>query len=226
MATFPRDKMQFLLWAQAHAPIWAESAENIGLTAKQAADFSGLVSNLAARSTDQQVAKQAQKAATEAANDAFTETIREASDLVRAIRSFAVNSGDSTVYQTAQIPAPQPATPLPPPGQPNNFRFELVPGGALTLRWKAVHPQGSDNVVYFVRRKLATENAFTLIGASGEKSYTDSTIPYGTDGVSYIVTAQRGQTQGPASIEQTIAFGSVNGDGLTVTAAPKMKMAA
>lgn len=226
MATFPRDKMQFLLWAQAHAPLWVASAESIGLTPAQATAFTGLVSNLAARTTDQQAAKQAQKAATEAVNDAHDETIREASDLVRAIRSFALNTDDPTVYQTAQIPAPQPATPLPPPGQPNNFRFELVPGGALTLRWKAVHPQGSDNVVYFVRRKLATENAFTLIGASGEKSYTDSTIPYGTDGVSYIVTSQRGQIQGPPSIEQTIAFGSVGGDGLTVTTTPNMKIAA
>lgn len=208
MATYPRDRAEFLRWAEAHVNVWTENAERIGITSAQSVEFKNLVGALRARTTAQQAAKDAAKAATEAARDADSETRELTSDLVRAIRSFAVNSDNPEVYQLAQIPAPNPAAPVPPPGQPTDFKVELNSDGSITIKWKAKHPEGSDRVVYFVQRKLINEAAFRLIGGSGEKAYQDDTLPVGIDGATYIVTAQRGNVQGQPSRQLTVTFGS------------------
>ena len=105
--------------------------------------------------------------------------------------------------------------PVPPPAQPTDFKVELNSNGSITLKWKARHPEGSDRVVYFVKRKLIRESAFRLVGGSGEKSYQDDTLPIGIDGASYIITAQRGNVQGQPSRQLTVTFGSggVGGQG-------------
>lgn len=208
MATYPRDRAEFLRWAEAHVNVWTENAERIGITSAQSVEFKNVVGALRARTTAQQAAKDAAKAATEAARDADSETRELTSDLVRAIRSFAVNSDNPEVYQLAQIPAPNPAAPVPPPGQPTDFKVELNSDGSITIKWKAKHPEGSDRVVYFVQRKLINEAAFRLIGGSGEKAYQDDTLPVGIDGATYIVTAQRGNVQGQPSRQLTVTFGS------------------
>lgn len=208
MATYPRDRAEFLRWAEAHVEVWNTNAERIGITDAQALQFKNLVGSLRSRTTAQQAAKDAAKAATEAARNADSETRELTSDLVRAIRSFAVNSDNPEVYQLAQIPAPNPAAPVPPPGQPTDFKVELNSDGSITIKWKAKHPEGSDRVVYFVQRKLINESAFRLIGGSGEKAYQDDTLPVGIDGATYIVTAQRGNVQGQPSRQLTVTFGS------------------
>ncbi len=124
------------------------------------------------------------------------------------LRAFATNANNPNVYVLAQIPAPNPGAPVPPPGQATDFKVELNSNGSITLKWKAKHPEGSDRVVYFVQRKLISETAFTLVGGSGEKSYQDDTLPIGIDGATYIVTAQRGNVQGQSSRQLTVTFGS------------------
>lgn len=167
--------------------------------------------DLRTKTTAQQTARDAAKSATEAAVDADSATRGLTSDLVRAIRSFATNSNDPNVYVLAQIPAPSASQPVPPPGQPTDFKVELNSDGSITIKWKAKHPEGSDRVVYFVQRKLINEAAFSLIGGSGEKSYQDDTLPVGIDGATYIITAQRGNVQGPPSQQLAVTFGSGGG---------------
>lgn len=208
MATYPRDRADFLRWAEAHIDVFTTQAANIGLTPAQATAFKNQVGALRGRTTAQQAARDAAKAATEAARDADSATRELTSDLVRSIRAFATNSNNPNVYVLAQIPAPNPAAPVPPPGQPTDFKVELNGDGSITLKWKAKHPEGSDRVVYFVQRKLINEAAFRLIGGSGEKSYQDDTLPVGIEGATYIVTAQRGNVQGQPSRQLTVTFGS------------------
>jgi len=208
MATYPRDRKEFLVWAEAHWPVWLASPTKIGLTVEQVTAFKNQVGVLRTKTTAQQAAKDAAKAATEAAGDADSDTRELTSDLVRSIRAFATNSNDPEVYQIAQIPAPSSGAPVPPPGQPTDFKVELNSDGSITLKWKAKHPEGSDRVVYFVQRKLINETSFRLIGGSGEKSYQDDTLPVGIDGATYIITAQRGNVQGQPSRQLTVTFGS------------------
>jgi|HigsolmetaAR202D_1030399.scaffolds.fasta_scaffold00190_15 uncharacterized cupredoxin-like copper-binding protein len=215
MGTYPRDRQQFLLWCEAHFPVWESAPAAIGLTAAQTAAFKTATNTMRARVNAQKAAQDAAKAATESAGQQERVLRENAGDLVRSIRAFAENSNNPNVYVQAQIPAPQPASPVPPPGQPENFRVELNPGGSITIRWKARHPQGSDRVVYFVRRKLPGQTAFTLLGGTGEKAFTDETLPAGAASATYIVQAQRGNISGPPSQQLTISFG-VGGPGLTI----------
>ena len=228
MATYPKNRAEFLTWAEAHVDVFAAQAANIGLTPAQTTAFKNQVIALRTRTTAQRVARDAAKAATEAAVDADSAARELTSDLVRSIRAFATNSNNPNVYVLAQIPAPPAGgAPVPPPGQPTDFKVELNSDGSITLKWKAKHPEGSDRVVYFVQRKLASEPAFSLVGGSGEKSYQDDTLPVGSDGATYIVTAQRGNVQGQPSQQLTVTFGSggVGGAGVGVGGAVKFGFA-
>ena len=208
MATYPKNRAEFLTWAEAHVEVFTSQAANIGLTAAQATAFKNQVGTLRGRTTAQEAARLAAKAATEAAVDSDSGTRELTSDLVRSIRAFATNNNNPNVYVLAQIPAPSTGQPVPPPGQPTDFKVELNSDGSITLKWKAKHPEGSDRVVYFVQRKLISEDSFRLIGGSGEKSYQDDTLPVGIDGATYIITAQRGNVQGQPSRQLTVTFGS------------------
>lgn len=212
MPTYPRDRNEFLLWAESHIDTWQANAAAIGLTPAQALAFKDSVLNLRSLVTAQQAAKDAAKAATLSAKDGEADTRGLTADLVRAIRSYATNNNNPNVYVLAQIPAPNPGAPVPPPGQPTDFKVELNSSGSITLKWKAKHPEGSDRVVYFVQRKLVNEGSFTLVGGTGDRAYTDLTLPIGIDSATYIVTAQRGSVQGQPSRQITVAFGS-GGDG-------------
>lgn len=217
MGTYPRDRQEFLNWCEAHAPLWAANAAAIGLVAGQTTAFTASTTAMRGKVTAQTTAKEAAKAATEAVVDSESSLRGTASDLVRAIRLHAIEKNDPNVYVIAQIPAPQAGSPVPPPGQPTDFRVELNPTGSITIKWKAKHPEGSDRVVYFVQRKLAGQANFSLLGGTGEKSYEDDTLPVGSGGATYIVTAQRGQVSGPPSQQLTVTFGVGGGAGFTIT---------
>jgi hypothetical protein len=213
MATYPSKREEFLKWCEAHVNVFADNFAAIGVPQATAAAFTAQVEELRVKTTQQTSARDAAKAATEAVTDSDGDTRQLASNIVRLIRTYAITTNNPAVYELAQIPAPSTGGVVPPPGRPTDFKVELNPEGSITFRWKATHPEGSDRVVYFVQRKLITETAFRLVGGTGERAYTDDTLPFGVDGVQYIVTAQRGQVQGQASLPLGIFFGSVGGRG-------------
>lgn len=210
------------MWAKSHADTWNADPTGIGLDSVQTGNFVTLVSTLMADADAQQAAKDAAKAATQKVNDTESTARNMAADMVRVIRAYASNTNNPSVYVDAQIPPPQPAAPVPPPGQPTDFSVLLNSDGSLTLKWKATHPEGSYNVIYMVQRRLVTENSFQFVGASGTREWVDTTLPYGVDGATYIVTAQRGTTMGTPSLQLNVSFGSVNGPTVTMLNAPKL----
>lgn len=222
MATIPRDRAEFIMWAKSHADTWNGDPTALGLDSVQTANFVTLVATLMSDADAQQAAKDAAKAATVKVNDTESTARSMAADMVRVIRGFAINTNNPSVYVDAQIPPPQPAQPLPPPGQPTDFTVGLNSDGSLTLKWKATHPEGSYNVIYMVQRRLVTENAFQFVGATGTREWVDTTLPYGVDGAIYIVTAQRGQTMGTPSLQLAVSFGSLNGPTITMLSGPKI----
>ena len=72
-----------------------------------------------------------------------------------------------------------------------------------------------------VARKLSGETAFDIIGGSGNKTFLDESLPFGTERVEYQVTAIRGSVAGTPSNNFVIQFG-VGGGGLNA----QLKMAA
>lgn len=208
MPTYPRGRAEFLVWAESHVPIWGAQLAAIGIDAEQLGEFAGAVADLRTKTTAQQTAFDAAKAATEAVQDADRDAKRITSNLVRSIRAFATNEDDPTVYQLAQIPAPSDGSPVPPPGRPMDFSVGLESTGAITLSWKAKHPEGSGSVVYAIERKLINENTFDLVGVSGDRRFTDDTLPFGVDGATYLITSQRGSVKGQPSQQLVVTFGS------------------
>lgn len=219
MATIPRDRAEFIMWAKSHAEVWNGDPTGLGLDSVQTGNFVTLVNTLMADADAQQAARDAAKAATQKVNDTESITRNMAADMVRVIRGFAINTNNPNVYVDAQIPPPQPASPVPPPGQPTDFSVLLNSDGSLTLKWKSTNPEGSYNVVYMVQRRLVSENSFQFVGASGTREWVDTTLPYGTDGATYIVTAQRGTTMGTPSLQLSVSFGSLNGPTITMLSA-------
>jgi hypothetical protein len=68
-----------------------------------------------------------------------------------------------------------------------------------------------------VRRKLAGENSWSVVGATGLRKFTDETLPLGGGGglVQYQVQGQRGQSVGLPSSPFVVQFG-VGGGALTI----------
>ena len=83
------------------------------------------------------------------------------------------------------------------------------------------HKDGLEPIV----RKLAGQSEFTLVGNTGEKFITDSSLLQGTTGATYIIQGFRGALAGEASDQIGVQFGVGMGGGMAVTNA-ELKMAA
>lgn len=216
MSLLPDSRVGKIEFYEARIGKWTESAVEIGLSALSVGNLATLVEAARASFTAAEDARASSKSATAA----FYEAVRSmhnapgaGSDMLQTIRNFAETTDDPNVYIIANIPAPSAGEPLPPPGQPRDFTITLDPTGPLTLKWKCENAGG--NLVFMVRRKLQGESAWTLIGGSGSREFTDVTLPAGVDSVTYSITAQRGSVSGVASIPLQISFG---GGGSTVQA--------
>jgi hypothetical protein len=220
MSVIPRKFQDFLAFCQNHAPTWSAQAANIGIAPMQATAFSTLVGTLNTAYQAHISAQNAARNATIALNDTTATTRAAAADLLRLIKAFAENSATpNTVYAKADIPPPATPAPAEPPGQPTNFKAALQPEGFLSLTWKALNPSGLGGTVWTVRRKLATESAWTIVGATGLRKFTDETLPLGGGGgeVQYVVQGQRAQSVGLPSTPFVVQFGvGGGGGGLTI----------
>ncbi len=211
MSTYPAaPRSAFLAWAEAHAPVFAAHAAEIGLTPEQAQAVADAAEAAREAFVAQEAARAAAQAATAAAVQRLDELRGAVADAVRLVRAFAEASDDPGVYQRAQIPAPAARSPAPPPAQPTGLRVELDPTlGALTLFWKASNPRGTSGTAYLVRRRLPGETGFAFLGATGggTKHFVDATLPAGVESVQYTVQGQRAGTVGPVSAIFTVSVG-------------------
>lgn len=206
MALVPRRTIELLQFADQYTNQWRIVAANIGLTTEQIDELSAALAAAQARFDSQQKGKDSLKAATAAAKNAEGDLRTEISDIVKAIRAFASNSADpEQVYLLAQIPSPARPAPRPAPGTPTDFRVSLAQDGAVTLRFKC-NNGGTGGVVYSVSRRSGSAGAFTFVGVTGERSFTDDSIPASAGRVEYRVTAQRGTLSGEPAFF-TVAFG-------------------
>lgn len=224
MSLLPDSRVGKIEFYEARLGKWIENAIEIGLSSLSVGNLVTRVEAARAAFTAAEDARATSKSATAA----FYEAVRNmhnapgaGSDMLQTIRNFAEITNNPNVYVIANIPAPSAGEPLPPPGRPRDFTITLDPTGPLTLKWKCENAGG--NLVYMVRRRLQGESAWTLIGGSGSREFTDVTLPTGVDSVTYAVTAQRGTVSGPASIPLQITFG---GGGATVQELEGVKLAA
>jgi len=216
MARVPTRVLDQLSWMESHAPVWQTRAAQLGLTAAQMTALTGAVTTAQEDYAAAFKARQESKALTLTAKSSLATALRLTANAIRDIDATAQNNANpNSVYALAEIDAPAPPTPAAPPGTPTDFKVALLASGAIVLKWKCTN-LSSGNVVYFVNRRPigGDPNAFTLVGATGEREFRDETVPAG-NGVVYEIVAQRGQQVGnPATYE--VLFGVAGGGGRSV----------
>lgn len=192
MAVVPAGTPEKLAFFETRLPVWAADAEGIGLSAAQIAELTALT--VAARNAYNAAitARAAARAATQAQNDAIGAMAGLGGDLVKTIRAFAQTTDDPAVFAAAQIPAPRPKTPLGPAPTPTNLTAELTNSGGIRLRWTA---SSRGRTGFVIERRLTRQGeipgAWSLIGTSVAKSFTDNAVPTGLESAQYRVTAER-----------------------------------
>ncbi|MGD1917326.1 MAG: hypothetical protein ACFCBV_14225 [Phycisphaerales bacterium] len=214
MATVPNRKQDMITFFATRLPAWQADPAAIGLSAEQVAAL-GVRLQAAQDAAGVQATKQAEaKAATEASNTEAQSLRGFGGSLINVIRAFAEASDDPSVYSAAQIPAPADPTPAPAPGMPTDITAAIDNAGSIDLAFKAENAQPHTGTVFEIRRKLDTESAFTLIGTSGEKAYSDATIPAGTTSAVYTITARRGELSSGTSENIFVRFSGAGNPGV------------
>ncbi len=213
MGVTPNTRLGKIEFYEAHLQIWATNAVAIGLTAPQVLALQTKVAAARAAFNAAEVARQASKAATFNFHLGADDMADSGSDIIRTIKNFAETSNNPNVYNLAQIPAPQPAGPTPPPGRSFELTVGLLQTGAVELKWKCENPAGTSGTVYEVQRRIGN-GPFNYVGVTGTRSFTDDTLPLGSSSIIYQITAIRSTQNGPVA-QFVVNFGV---QGVTATA--------
>lgn len=226
MAIVPDTYIGKITFYEAHIAAWTAQATSVGLTDADCVALASLITAARSAYNNQQAALSAARGATAAMHAAVRAMHTLGSADIARIKAYAEETGDMGVFAKAEIPAPASPSPVGPPGTPTDFTVTLMQSGAITLRWKCANPVGGGGTSYRVQRRIGT-GPFTQLGIVGARAFTDETIPAGSSGVVYQITAFRSTTGGtPAQFN--VNFG-VGGDGMvfaTVSPVTAVKMAA
>lgn len=229
MGTFPSTRLGKIEFYESHLPAWAANAAAIGITPTSVSDLTALT--VAARTAyDAHIAAQNAARAATANYHELVSVMHSGpgagSDMIKTIRAFAQSTDNPNVYVLAQIPPPATPGVTPPPGTPFDFKVELLQNGALDLRWKCKNPAGVGGTMYEVLRQVSG-GSFSFVGAPGEKSFVDDTVPSGVSPVTYQITAVRSTARGnPAQFIVNFGAGGQTIASVTTMDSASMKMAA
>lgn len=199
----PNNRLEMIQWFETRLPIWTANAATIGLTADEVTALGTLVTAARTAYDDAQSARSTSKAATAGYYSAVSSMREVGAEMIAKIKVFAEQNNDPEVYETAEVSAPDPRSPAPPPNQPTDVRWSLTTTGMASLTWKA---SGNFSTYYEIFRKLEGQTSFTLIGTTGEKSFVDGAIPTGTPSAVYYIRPRRDANIGPTSTQITASF--------------------
>ncbi len=217
MANMPASPVSALVtWMNDHAELWENApATAIGLTAARVAGLKALLETVDKDMSTASQARLASKNATFVQNQSIRAARDEAAEMIQVIKGFIESSGDTNLWGAAGLtPNAAPGT-VPPPNAPENIVATLDVTGNLTLSWKASQP--APGTVYRIHRAFNGSTNYTFLDAVGEKNFIDSTIPLGTQQVSYQINARRGGQNSAASGTLTVQFGRMAGPGAGLT---------
>lgn len=192
-----------------------------GLVAAQATAYATLNTNYASAYTASQAPSTRTKSAVASKNAAKILLKAMASDLAKIIEGTATVTDGQKLDLGISVRATP--TPVGDPGTPEALDVALDGAGGLILKWKCPNPAGSVGTMYQVYRRVTPTGEFTYLGGSGEKKFTDSTIPAGSSQVTYKIQAVRSTAVGLWA-QFNVLFGVSGGGEMTasVEAAPRL----
>ncbi|MEQ8318576.1 MAG: hypothetical protein RIE77_03680 [Phycisphaerales bacterium] len=202
----PQDRGDALSWVEQHLDPWTENQAAIDLSADQVAAITLLAQTARTKLTEAGEARSAAKAATAAWHEAADQMKSYASDLILELKSYARGEGGDVVYQLAQISKRADPSEAPPPSVPSDLRSTVTNEGGVKLNWKGKGPTGTR---YHVVRQLPGELAFSFIGDTSDKVFTDDTVPSGATPVVYQIIAVHTDNRVPGE-PMVVRFGAGN----------------
>ena len=223
MSVVPKKKIDMIEFYENHVGPWTTNAVAIGTSASAVTDLDTKTDTARAKWVARQAAQASAEAATIELNVAVEVMATAGAAIIKQVRAKAEMSGDG-VYALAQIPVPATPSPVGAPGTPSNFKVQLRQDGTLDLRWKCANPAGCDGTMYQVYRRVGSAGEFTYLGGSGEKEFTDATVPAGASAITYKIQGVRSTAVGEWG-EFNVNFGTGSGGAATATiseAGPKM----
>jgi hypothetical protein len=210
MATVPNTILGKIQFYEQHLPVWSVDPAAIGLVAADIIALSAVVNQARTDYDTAQASRNAAKANTEVQNTSVGTMADMGGGFIDTIRAFAKKNDDPGVYAAAQIPAPQPPTPPGPPEKPTELEAGVLLPFGVSLTWKGSVASGA----YFgIFRKLTSETSFSLLKTLSDKSFDDTSLPAGVDGVDYYIAAMRDEFQ-VNSVTLQVRFGP---EGATVS---------
>ena len=213
MGVIPTSKPAQLAFFEQHIAQWTANAASIGLTPGQATGIAAFTAQARATFDEAQDARQASKDATLAQNIAFDGLLNFGADLIKIIRAYAEVNDSPMVYTLAGIPQPAEPTPLGPPATPTDLVATLNTSGGVVVTFKGSKAGGTAWVVE--RRTVVagggTPTAWSKVGITETKSYTDEALPQGLDSVQYRVIASRSGGLSAPTQPVVLQFGTVAG---------------
>jgi hypothetical protein len=229
MPVLPSKIQDLLDFCDGHTSTFTVNAAAIGLSPAAALAFKNAAGKARADYNAATAADDAKKAAFSTSQESIRALRKVAADTISLIKAFAESSATpSVVYNLAMIPMPATPAPVPAPGMPTDFTAGIEPSGAVTLRWKCANPVGGGGTVYEIQRKIGG-GSFGVVGIVGARSFTDTSLPSGSTGVMYQITAVRSTLRGVANIF-VVNFGVGGGGGMFIASTSEgsgtMKMAA
>lgn len=201
----PKTVSQQIEFFQQRAPVWVTNAVSLGLTGDKALAVQDAADGAAAAQTGVEVAEQALKNAYLDRAAAMGELLSIGQSAVRDIKMKIEVTGNPALYMLAQIPPPEERLPRPTPEQPVALSGSLDSSGAVTLRW--ICP--GVRIFFRVLRRLDSESAWTLVGASGKRSFVDADVPISATVAQYRIVATRGDLESPPSEPVSVGFAAM-----------------
>lgn len=175
-------------WINERLDLWTDNAAAIGLDPTDVATLTALAGSATTARTHAQTLRNNAKSGTVAWYASADETMDKARDLILNIKAYAANTNDPQVYVLADVsPRAEPGE-TPAPDAPSVIKAELLDQGRVRLTWKGKGPRGT---FYIVKRRLPSENTFTVIATVTDKAFTDEALPFGVDKVVYAIDAQQ-----------------------------------
>ena len=196
MARLPATRSGKISFYESHVPTWEERAAEIGVSSSMIANLAALTQAARDAFLRAQEARNAAEAATQAYHTAVATMNRAGVNVLTTIRVYASTTNNTGVLNIAKVDPRADNGPLPAPGTPIMPSTSLSQTGAVTLSWKCKNPRGSEGTVYEICRRVDGERAFTRVGTSGTRKYTDDAIPRGASTIVYQVTAIRSTRRG------------------------------
>lgn len=196
-----------LAWFESHVSGWEADPGAFGVPPEKIDELRAALDRARADFNAANAARQASQQATLAQNLSIRAMRTLGSGVVNSMKAYIEQSGDHRLWGASGLEPVAPRGTLPPPVAPVHLSTRLDSMGHVTVLWKGRQPRGVDGVVYFIQRSL-NGGPYVLLDSTGEKSYTDETVPVGTHSVSYIVTAKRGGQESRPSPAAVAYFGS------------------